>query len=94
MRISSLFHTICLLLSISLSASVALADDDFSPFPPGENAALVKKVCTECHAANVVISAQFDEKLARKQYKLFVGDPDSEEGQKVIKYLTTVLGPR
>ncbi len=66
--------------------------DDFAPFPPGENAALVKKTCTECHSANVVLSTQFDEALARRQYKLFVGDPDSEEGQKVIKYLTTVLG--
>ncbi|WP_336489286.1 hypothetical protein [Methylobacterium nigriterrae] len=78
---------------MALTATCALADD-FSPFPPGENAALAKKVCTECHAANVVLSAQFDEKLARKQYKLFVGDPDSDEGQKVIKYLTTTLGPR
>jgi hypothetical protein len=78
---------------LSLSCCVALADD-FSPFPPGENAALVKKTCTECHAADVVLSTQFDEALARKQYKLFVGDPDSEDGQKVIKYLTTVLGPR
>ncbi len=66
--------------------------DDFAPFPSGENAALVKKTCTECHSANIVLSTQFDEALARRQYKLFVGDPDSEEGQKVIKYLTTVLG--
>ena len=78
---------------VTLSCSIARADD-FAPFPPGENAALVKKTCTECHAANVVLSAQFDQALARKQYKLFVGDPDSEDGQKVIKYLTTVLGPR
>ena len=76
-----------------LSATCARAEDT-APFPPGENAALVKKVCTECHAANVVVSSQFDEKLARKQYKLFVGDPDSEEGQKVVKYLTTTLGQR
>jgi hypothetical protein len=72
--------------------SLGVAADDASPFPPGENAVLVKKTCTECHAANVVLSTQFDEALARRQYKLFVGDPDSEEGQKVIKYLITVLG--
>lgn len=81
-------------LSLAALSYNAARADDFSPFPPGENAALVKKTCTECHAANVVLSAQFDETLARKQYKLFVGDPDSEEGQKVVKYLTTVLGPR
>ncbi|NDU93101.1 MAG: hypothetical protein G3I10_10965 [Ferrovum sp.] len=80
-------------LYATLAAPVLLAAaNDFAPFPPGENAALVKKTCTECHAANVVLSKQFDEALARRQYKLFVGDPDSEEGQKVIKYLTTVLG--
>jgi hypothetical protein len=72
--------------------SLGAAAEDAAPFPPGENAVLVKKTCTECHAANVVLSTQFDEALARRQYKLFVGDPDSEEGQKVIKYLTTVLG--
>jgi hypothetical protein len=68
--------------------------DDIAPFPPGDNAALVKKTCTECHGAGIIMSTQFDEKLARRQYKLFVGDPDSEDGQKVIKYLTTVLGPK
>src|SRR3954453_20594259 len=83
-----------LLFSVMAFSATCASADDFSPFPPGVNAALVKKVCTECHAANVVLSAQFDEKLARKQYKLFVGDPDSEEGQKVVKYLTTTLGQR
>ncbi len=74
--------------------ALVVAAEDFAPFPPGENAALVKKTCTECHSANVVISTQFDEALARRQYKLFVGDPDSEEARKVIKYLTTVLGAK
>lgn len=68
--------------------------DDIAPFPPGENAALVKKTCTECHGAGIILSTQFDAALARRQYKLFVGDPDSDEGQKVIKYLTTALGPK
>jgi hypothetical protein len=72
----------------------ARAADDFTPFPPGENAALVKKACTECHSANLVISRQFDQELATRQYKKFVGDPDSDEGRTVIKYLTTVLGEK
>jgi cytochrome c553 len=83
-----------LLATLSIATATAALAEDTSPFPAGENAALVKKTCTECHGASVVVSAQFDEKLARKQYKLFVGDPDSEEGQKVVKYLTTFLGPR
>ncbi len=70
----------------------AHAAEDFAPFPPGENATLAKKTCTECHAANVVISTQYDQDLARKQYKKYVGDPDSEDARKVINYLTTVLG--
>lgn len=75
-----------------IGASTLAAAQDASPFPPGKNAALVKKVCTECHAPGVVISTKFDEDLAKRQYKRFVGDPDSEEGKKVIEYLTTVLG--
>jgi hypothetical protein len=76
---------------LALPAFAAPADD-VAPFPPGENAALVKKTCTACHAASVVLSVQFDTALARQQYKLFVGDPDSEEGKKVVQYLTTALG--
>jgi hypothetical protein len=82
---------VALLTAMPLAYALA---DDIAPFPPGENAALVKKTCTECHAATIVVSTQFTEALARRQYKLFVGDPDSEDGQKVIKYLTTVLGPK
>jgi hypothetical protein len=33
----------------------------------------------------------YDEKSARKYYQMMVGDPDSEEGKKIIEYLTTVL---
>jgi hypothetical protein len=67
------------------------AAEDFAPFPPGENASLAKKTCTACHAANVVISTQFDEALALKQYKKYVGETDTDDARKVIKYLTTVL---
>jgi hypothetical protein len=79
---------------LSFPAICVRAADDFAPFPPGENAALVKKRCTECHSANLVLSAQFDRELATKQYRKFVGDPDSEEGRKVIKYLITYLGEK
>ncbi len=85
------FLAAALLMALPLANARA---DDIAPFPPGENAALVKKTCTECHGAGIILSTQFDEKLARRQYKLFVGDPDSEDGQKVIQYLTTVLGPK
>lgn len=62
------------------------------PFPPGKNAKLVKQVCTACHSAEMVYLRTFDEKSARKYYDLMVGDPDSEQGKKLIEYLTTVLG--
>jgi len=98
MKISNL---LCVKLSVGIATACLVhstvctrAADDFAPFPSGENAALVKKICTECHSANLVISTQFDQELARRQYKKFVGDPDSEDGRKVIKYLTTVLGEK
>ena len=62
------------------------------PFPPGKNAKLVRQVCTGCHAAEMVYLRTFDEKSARKYYEIMVGDPDSEQGKKIIEYLTTVLG--
>lgn len=75
-----------------LALPLHAAADDASPFPPGKSAALVKKVCTECHAPSVVISTRFDDALAKKMYKRFVGDPESEQGKQVVEYLTTMLG--
>lgn len=85
-------YWIAALSAAGLVPALPAAAEDSSPFPPGENAALVKKVCTECHAPGVVISTQFDEALAKKMYRQFVGDPDSDQGRRVVKYLTTVLG--
>jgi hypothetical protein len=81
-------------ICLSLVPVSAHAAEDFAPFPPGENATLAKKTCTACHAANVVISTQFDEALALKQYKKYVGETDTDDARKVIAYLTTVLGAK
>jgi hypothetical protein len=55
-------------------------------------AALVKQVCTSCHGANFVVDRRYDAASATKVYRLFVGDPVSEQGKLVVEYLTTVLG--
>ena len=76
-------------------ASISVGSDEIEeayPFPPGKNAKLVKQVCTGCHAAEMVYMRTFDEQSARKYYEIMVGDPDSEQGKKIIEYLTTVLG--
>jgi hypothetical protein len=79
-----------LVLTVTLGATVAA--EDIAPFPPGKNAALVKKVCTSCHSATLVVDRRYDVAGARKRYRLFVGNPDSEEGKLVVEYLSTVLG--
>jgi len=65
---------------------------DSYPFPPGKNGKLVKEVCSGCHDSTIVVMKKYDRESARRYYKSMVGDPDSEQGQKVIEYLTTVLG--
>ena len=67
---------------------------DSYPFPPGNNAKLAKDVCTACHYAQLVIIRSYDEKSARTYYEMMVGDPDSEQGKKVIEYLVAVLGEK
>ncbi|HWI13696.1 MAG TPA: hypothetical protein VNT02_05555, partial [Burkholderiales bacterium] len=64
-----------------MASTVAYAAEDIAPFPPGPNAALVKKVCTSCHSATWVIDRRYDLAAAKKVYRLFVGNPESEEGK-------------
>ena len=81
-----------LLISGTWTPGKAEEIEEAYPFPPGKNAKLVKQVCTGCHAAEMVYLRTFDEQSARKYYEVMVGDPDSEQGKKIIEYLTTVLG--
>ena len=75
-----------------LLASPAAAQDT-SPFPPGENAALVKQICSGCHDGRLVVSKQYDDQSARRYWRVMMGtDPESDDARKVIAYLTTVLG--
>jgi len=70
-----------------------VADTKAFPFPAGEHAALTKQICAECHEASIVVRKRYDRTSAQRYYKLMTGDdPGSENGRKVIQYLTTVLG--
>lgn len=64
------------------------------PFPPGKDAILVKQVCASCHPANLVLDRRFDEADAKKFYRLYVGNPDTDQGRRIVEYLTTVLGEK
>jgi hypothetical protein len=79
-------------LAFAVAVGAAAAAEDIAPFPPGKNAALVKKLCTSCHSATLVVDRRYDVAGAQKRYRLFVGNPASEEGKLVVEYLSTVLG--
>jgi mono/diheme cytochrome c family protein len=90
-----------LALAAGLACHGAYAQDgqdekgDPSPFPPGKNAMLVKKTCSQCHTPNVVMDQTFDEKTARKIYQKMLGEsPDTERGKKIVEYLTTYMGDK
>jgi len=40
----------------------------------------------------LVVERGYDVEGARKRYRFFVGNPDSQEGKLVVEYLGTVLG--
>jgi hypothetical protein len=68
-------------------------DQTATPFPPGKNAALVKKVCTVCHSAKPILDLQYDREEAANFYKNMVeSDITTDQAQKIIEYLSTVLG--
>jgi hypothetical protein len=79
-------------LAAAVAVTAAVAAESIEPFPPGKNAALVKQVCTACHSAMLVVDRKFDVAAAKKMYRLFVGNPDSDQGKLVVEYLSTVLG--
>ncbi len=80
------------ILAMLFAAGTMVAAENIAPFPPGKNAALVKQVCTSCHSAMLVVDRRYDVEGAKKRYRLFVGNPDSEQGRLVVEYLSTVLG--
>jgi hypothetical protein len=68
-------------------------DQNASPFPPGPHAALVKKVCTECHLAQVVLNMRFTPDEAVRFYKVMVSSNiETDQAKRVIEYLSTTLG--
>jgi hypothetical protein len=63
------------------------------PFPAGPNAALVKATCSRCHAGALVTGRTFSKEEATDYYaRMTSEDPTAPEAQKIITYLSTVLG--
>jgi len=84
-----------LFLGLVLFAQVARADDDAHafPFPAGPNAALVKATCSRCHAGALVTGRSYSKEEATDYYaRMTSEDPTAPEAQKIITYLSTVLG--
>jgi len=84
-----------LFAGLALFAQAARADDDAHafPFPPGPNAALVKAACAKCHAGALVTGRTFSKEEATDYYaRMTSEDPTTPEAQKIITYLSTVLG--
>lgn len=84
-----------LLAGLALFAQVARADDDAHsfPFPAGPNAALVKATCTRCHGGGLVTGRTFSKEEATDYYaRMTSEDPGAPDAQKIITYLSTVLG--
>lgn len=80
---------------VAQDAPVVLSaeDQDADPFPPAPDAALVKHVCSACHAATPVLDQRYSREDAERYYANMVGsDLSSRQAQKVIAYLSTVLG--
>lgn len=82
-------------LVLSFQAARAADDARAYPFPPGPNAALVKATCARCHDPTVVTGRTFSKEEAVDYYaRMTSEDPNTPEAQKVITYLSTVLGDK
>jgi len=80
---------------MAFSQMPPLSEEDkaATPFPPGRHAALVKKVCVDCHGAKVITDQRFTKEDAENFYKNMVSkDLTTEQAQHIIEYLTTTLG--
>lgn len=68
-------------------------DRNAAPFPAGPNAALVKKVCVDCHDASRVLDLRYTRSEAEGFYKNMVSeDLTTDQAKKIIDYLVTHLG--
>ena len=80
-------------LTVLISAPACAQDQGIAPFPPGPDAILTKQICAHCHDGRVVVGKQYDNAAARRYWTVMIGtDPGSPVAQRVIAYLTTVLG--
>jgi cytochrome c5 len=75
------------------AAELSEEDRTADPFPPGRHAGLVKRVCTECHRASLILDIQYTREDAERYYKNMVSeDLTTDQAQQIIEYLTTTLG--
>jgi len=73
--------------------ALSAEDQNAAPFPAGRHAALVRKVCTECHNAFPILDLRYTREEATRYYRTMVHSDDStEDAQKIIEYLSTTLG--
>lgn len=76
--------------------SAELSDEDktATPLPPGRHAALVKKVCVDCHSAKPILDLRYTREDAENLYKNMVStDLTTDQAKNIIEYLTTTLAP-
>lgn len=77
----------------AVSDALSAEDQNASPFPAGRHAAVVKRVCTECHNAFPIIDLRYTKEDATRYYRTMVSsDTTTEDAQKIIEYLSTTLG--
>lgn len=70
------------------------ADANAAPFPPGKHAALTKRICTDCHMANMVLQRTYTYDEAVRTYQIMVtSNIETDEARAVIEYLSTTLAP-
>jgi hypothetical protein len=68
-------------------------DQNATPFPAGRHAAVVKRVCTECHNANPILDLKFSKEEAERYYRTMVSSNiETDDAKKIIEYLSTTLG--
>lgn len=78
------------------AAPTELSEEDktATPFPPGRYAAVVKRVCVDCHNAKPIIDLRYTREEAEALYKNMVStDLETDQAKQILEYLTTTLAP-
>ncbi len=92
--LAAAFSLCAMAMSVAQGAQeLSEEDKNATPFPAGANAALVKKVCVDCHDAGRVMDVKYTREEAEALYKNMVSsDISTDQARKIIEYLVTHLG--